>query len=60
MTTLLQLGVCSERFGSYVIRYWDVEFCVASVAWRFKGVTSLFNGLKSLAKLFNFVVCNPC
>ena len=25
-----------------------------------KGAQSLLNGLKSLAKLFNFVVCNPC
>ena len=26
----------------------------------FKGAQSRLNGLKSLAKLFNFVVCNPC
>ena len=25
-----------------------------------KGAQSRLNGLKSLAKLFNFVVCNPC
>ena len=27
---------------------------------RIKGAQSRLNGLKSLAKLFNFVVCNPC
>ena len=26
----------------------------------FKGAQSRLNGLKSLAKLFKFVVCNPC
>ena len=26
----------------------------------FKGAQSRLNGLKSLAKLFNFIVCNPC
>ena len=26
----------------------------------FKGAQSWSNGLKSLAKLFKFVVCNPC
>ena len=31
------------------------------VRWElFKGAQSRLNGLKSLAKLFNFVVCNPC
>ena len=27
---------------------------------KLKGAQSRLNGLKSLAKLFNFVVCNPC
>ena len=26
----------------------------------FKGAQSRLNGVKSLAKLFNFLVCNPC
>ena len=30
--------------------------CLESV----KGAQSRLNGLKSLGKLFNFVVCNPC
>ena len=37
------------------VNYDHLEECVP-----FKGAQSRLNGLKSLAKLFNFVVCNPC
>ena len=30
------------------------------LVYNLKGAMSRLNGLKSLAKLFNFVVCNPC
>jgi len=33
---------------------------IASMISAVKGAQSPLNGLKSLAKLFNFVVCNPC
>ena len=35
-------------------------FVVNEFYMQFKGAQSRLNGLKSLAKLFNFVVCNLC
>ena len=39
---------------------WVSDFTERSVINKLKGAQSRLNGLKSLAKLFDFVVCNPC
>ena len=38
----------------------DFHDTIEAIGMIVKGAQSRLNGLKSLAKLFNFVVCNPC